>query len=302
MSPQKPFLPFTNTPNLEYIDFVRCTSASGQHSQVERATTTSLVKRCRPRGRSQASPLARVSSRTYTSATTASWVRTSRPARSLKWCLGPADFSSCTGLVELGLTANIIPSFPEIIFFTSLKVLSLVNNSIAGPIPSEIGFLATLTDLSIQGELINGTLPDELGIDWMAWIVSYFRLGYLSNLSKLSLEDLQVNGSIPAAWSVLPLTKFSLFGCTRITVRVTHFWSPFYAYLMLIVRVCSRRGLSQFAAKSTYEALRSRTAQAIPSLRCTTTTSVAAEPRSESARLSGSACTLSFTLCEIETN
>ena len=65
----------------------------------------------------------------------------------------------------------------------SLTHLVLIQNQLAGPIPSELGSLSNLTELSLIGNELTGPIPSELGS--------------LSNLTLLSLEYNQLTGPIP---------------------------------------------------------------------------------------------------------
>ena len=62
-------------------------------------------------------------------------------------------------------------------------MLSLNNNRLTGPIPSELGNLSSLTDMSLYNNRLTGPIPSELG--------------GLSSLRTLWLADNQLTGPIP---------------------------------------------------------------------------------------------------------
>ena len=62
--------------------------------------------------------------------------------------------------------------------------ISLSNNALSGPIPSELGSLSNLERLLLSGNRLSGSIPSGLGS--------------LSNLEWLSLRRNQLSGSIPS--------------------------------------------------------------------------------------------------------
>ena len=61
--------------------------------------------------------------------------------------------------------------------------LSLFDNGLSGPIPSQIGNLTALTDLTLPGNQLSGTIPPEIG--------------NLTALTKLNLSVNHLSGPIP---------------------------------------------------------------------------------------------------------
>ena len=67
---------------------------------------------------------------------------------------------------------------------TYLVGLRLQNNSLTGPIPSEVGLLRVISEIDLSSNLLVEPLPSELGI--------------LTPLRKLSLSNNALSGAIPA--------------------------------------------------------------------------------------------------------
>ncbi|CAL4979291.1 unnamed protein product [Urochloa decumbens] len=137
---------------------------------------------------------------------------------------GDSSFMSslinCTQLQNLWLDGNnlqgIISTYIKNIP-NSLNVLILIENQLAGAIPSEIGNFTNLTALQIDNNLLSGHIPDTLG--------------NLRNLSILSLSNNKLSGEIPQSIGKLDqLTELyfeenhltgvipsSLHGCKHLT-------------------------------------------------------------------------------------
>ena len=95
----------------------------------------------------------------------------------------------------------------------NLKVLSLVSQSLWGPIPSTIGNLTSLEILNLSSNYLNGTIPVELLAlknlqtiildhnNFSGYLPSW--IGSVSGLTALSLKNNSLNGSLPNSLSRL---------------------------------------------------------------------------------------------------
>jgi hypothetical protein len=88
-------------------------------------------------------------------------------------------------VIELSLNENHLagPLPSELQQLSALTVLSLWRNALTGPIPAELGQLGALTRLSLNFNELSGPIPTELG--------------QLSALIELQLVDNQLSGPIP---------------------------------------------------------------------------------------------------------
>ena len=95
--------------------------------------------------------------------------------------------------------------------------LSLGANSLAGPIPPELGNLANLTSLRLAGNKLTGSIPPELGNLANLTVLHLYRnnltgpippeLGKLANLMMLELRATSLTGPIPPELANLPNLK-----------------------------------------------------------------------------------------------
>ncbi|KAK8999009.1 hypothetical protein V6N11_070188 [Hibiscus sabdariffa] len=111
---------------------------------------------------------------------------------------------------------------------SKLNFLDLSYNSFSGNIPPEIGLLKSLDLISLDGNLISGSIPPEIGR--LGAVSNIFisknqlsgpipeSMGSLKNLSTLKLGDNKLNGSLPEevgmleSLSQLKLRNNSLYG------------------------------------------------------------------------------------------
>ena len=99
----------------------------------------------------------------------------------------------------------------------NLETLSLGNNQLSGPIPTELGNLTNLRVLILYGNQLSGTIPTELGdFPNLIWLMLGNNqlsgtipeeLGNLANLRVLALYGNQLSGTIPAWLSNLTNLK-----------------------------------------------------------------------------------------------
>ena len=102
-------------------------------------------------------------------------------------------FTACDGsLTHLVLIQNQLagPIPSELGSLSNLTVLSLIDNELTGPIPSELANLANLESLDLSFNQLAGPIPPELG--------------NLSKLQFLSLRTNQLTGPIPPELGNLP--------------------------------------------------------------------------------------------------
>ncbi|MBO1348618.1 MAG: putative Ig domain-containing protein [Hormoscilla sp. GUM202] len=99
--------------------------------------------------------------------------------------------------------------------------ISLNNNDLSGPLPSELGDLSNLQILELYDNSLNGTLPSELGdLSNLQYLHLYdnslsgtlpSELGTLANLTRLSLNNNDLSGPLPSGLGELAnLTQLNL--------------------------------------------------------------------------------------------
>jgi hypothetical protein len=98
-------------------------------------------------------------------------------------------------------------------------MLSLYNNNLSGPIPTELGRLTQLEILILDNNRLTGGLPAELGNMAAIRALSVSRnlltgappseLGNLGNLRRLWIDHNPLDGALPYEWMRLALTTFA---------------------------------------------------------------------------------------------
>ncbi|KAL4269512.1 hypothetical protein GQ457_HM001270 [Hibiscus cannabinus] len=149
---------------------------------------------------------------------------------SLRGTLDNLNFFFFPNLFWLQLRNNSLygPIPSNIGSLSKLNFLDLSYNSFSGNIPPEIGLLESLYLISLDGNLISGSIPPEIGR--LGAVSNIFisknqlsgpipaSMGSLKNLSTLKLGDNKLDGSLPEeigmleSLSQLKLRNNSLFG------------------------------------------------------------------------------------------
>ncbi len=119
---------------------------------------------------------------------------------------------------------NVIGPIPsELGRLTNLTSLSLRTNQLSGSIPAELGDLINLISLELYSNQLTGAIPPELGnLIYLEGLYLYgnqltgaipSELGNMHHLISLSLEDNQLSGAIPAELgSLISLEYLVLYG------------------------------------------------------------------------------------------
>lgn len=124
--------------------------------------------------------------------------------------LPPSLFGSSSSLEHLSLVSNpgltgYIPSTLSEI--STLKVLSLAQNSLEGEIPRQIGGLVNLEQLDLSYNNLSGSIPEEIGGLRILKILDLSKNGFsgnlpdsvgeLQNLQKIDLSSNNLEGMLP---------------------------------------------------------------------------------------------------------
>jgi hypothetical protein len=140
----------------------------------------------------------------------------------------PTEIDLLTSLSYIGLNGNDLrlpwASFSWFLFserggLTSLNSLSMANNSIYGPIPSELGILSKMQVLYLESNAFTGRICTELGNMTSLEEITLndnllsgslpSELGQLTSLEWLQLRNLPLlTGSIPSELSLLTSLRF----------------------------------------------------------------------------------------------
>nr|DAD32597.1 TPA_asm: hypothetical protein HUJ06_011448 [Nelumbo nucifera] len=122
----------------------------------------------------------------------------------------PLSMSNLTMLYLLNISDNLITGEldPHLLTnWTRLTYLRLINNSLTGRIPPEIGLLTSLKELALLENQFSGSIPSEIGnlnkLEALGLSHNHLTgiippsLGNLSELEHLILGDNQLSGIIP---------------------------------------------------------------------------------------------------------
>uniref|UniRef100_A0A0E0NJ55 Leucine-rich repeat-containing N-terminal plant-type domain-containing protein n=2 Tax=Oryza TaxID=4527 RepID=A0A0E0NJ55_ORYRU len=101
----------------------------------------------------------------------------------------PVELSDCSGLLKLSISGFGIRSIlPEIAKLASLNILNLQKNGFTGVIPSELQRCNRLYELRLLENSLEGPIPPELGWYWTSLGISVLSSARRPNDSGNSLE------------------------------------------------------------------------------------------------------------------
>ena len=79
----------------------------------------------------------------------------------------PVELGSLTSLTILNLSNNrLAGAIPDLSILTSLRELFLQDNQLTGEIPTWLGSLTNLRSLRLSNNRLTGSVPEELGQWW----------------------------------------------------------------------------------------------------------------------------------------
>lgn len=115
---------------------------------------------------------------------------------------------------------------PFLRYFTSLDLLSLGDNNLAGPLPSQIGNLDRLESLQLQNNALTGNLPEDLWtIESLVTLELEFNqfngpistgLGNLNSLEEMTLQGNDLTGTVPQEVCARSSLQITSVDCDKI--------------------------------------------------------------------------------------
>ena len=133
-------------------------------------------------------------------------------------------------LTVLDVSYNYIPGeFPDILNFSNLEFLLLLQNSFVGPIPTDIDRLSRLRYLDLTENYFSGDIPGMLRELYYLFLVQNefngtwpTEIGNLANLERLAMayNDKFLLASLPKEFGVLKKLKYLWMTQTNLTGEI----------------------------------------------------------------------------------